>query len=190
MIEHGQDFCFFFFFFLPFSRERKIDKGQRFVSTISYGSAAIERLLVSIREKTVYVAVKNLRDCDRQGKDPALPFQNGARSKGHLDLISFQLWLRWEEGGRSEGRDCQTSIWDNLFKEWKVTWWENWHFALLSQCCVCSRWVQSGSRCVQSAIVFFLVMGSTWKPFQTSRAWLIGYKLFHDLIRKVGKLLV
>lgn len=37
------------------------------------------------------MAVKNLRDWGGQAKDPALPFQNGARSKGHLDLASFQF---------------------------------------------------------------------------------------------------
>lgn len=181
MVEHCQDFCFFSFFFLPFSRERKMDKGQKFVSTTSYGSAAIERQLVL--GKTVYVAWRIWETVMGRLRTQPCPswVEPGARVTWTSSV--FSLGLRWQEGGRSEGRDCQTSIWDNLFKEWKVTWWENWHFALLSQYCVCSRWVQS-------AIVFFLVMGSTWKPFQKSRTWLIGYKLFHDLIRKVGKLLV
>lgn len=37
------------------------------------------------------MAVKSLGDCSGQGKDPALPFQNGARTKGHLDLANFQF---------------------------------------------------------------------------------------------------
>lgn len=81
-----------------------MDKGQRFVSTTPYGSAAIEILLVSIREKTVYVAVKNLRDRNGQAEDSALPFQNGARSKGHLDLVSFQFRVTVRGGREIRGK--------------------------------------------------------------------------------------
>ena len=86
-------------------------------------------------------------------------------------------------GREIRGKGLPDTIWESLCKEWKVTRWEHWHSAPLSQCRICLWWVQR-------AAVFYLVMGSTWKPFQTLRAWLRDYKRFCGLERKVGKPLV
>lgn len=37
------------------------------------------------------MAMKNLRDCSGQRKNPSLLFQDGARSKGHPEFASLQF---------------------------------------------------------------------------------------------------
>lgn len=51
------------------------------------------------------MALKSLGDCSGQGKNPALPFPNGARSKGHPDPANFQFrgMVRGERENREKG---------------------------------------------------------------------------------------
>ena len=89
------------------------------------------------------MAVKSLGDSSGQGKDPALAFPNGARTKGYLDLANFQFrgMVRGGREIREKGlpdahlRQSLLVLSGDLIG--------NWTFSLLSQCCICLRWIQS-----------------------------------------------
>ena len=185
MIRLGQDFCplVSLLSFFPSNGERRMDKRQRAMGTVSWGSAAIERLSTwagggftwpwGIWE-SVMGRVKT-QPCPSRMEPGTVVIQA-------LPVLSLGVGAV-RRGREIRGKGLPDTIWESLCKEWKVTRWEHWHFAPLSQCRIC-LWR------VQRAVVFYLVMGSTWKPFQTLRAWLRDYKRFCGLERKVGKPLV